>query len=185
MDDKKIIELFFARSEKAVNELSDKYGSVCMKAAMNILADKRDAEECVNDSYLSVWETVPPQKPESLLAYVCKIVRNLSLKRIKHNSAKKRSGNYGSCFEELAECLPSAETVEDEIQASELSGIIDEFIDTLDYTNRLLFVRRYWFMDSYEDLSNITGIKEGAVRTRLSRIRGRLRDYLEKRGILP
>lgn len=183
MNDEQIIEMFFNRSEDAICELSQKYGNVCMKVSMSILNNRQDAEECVNDSYLGVWNAIPPQKPDSLIAFLCRIVKNLSIKRYVHNSADKRKSNYGTCIEELSECIPSLETVDSEFDMSELSKTIDLFLDTLNKQNRLLFVRRYWFSDSCEDLARITGMKEQAVRTRLSRIRSKLKDFLYEKGV--
>ncbi len=183
MEDEAIIKLFFSRSERAVAELSEKYQKLCMKVAVNILGNMQDAEECVNDAYLGVWNTVPPQKPENLTAFLCKIVRNLSLKRCTYNTAEKRKGNYGVCIEELDECLAASDTVESSFDSEELSKLLDRFIESLDKTNRFLFVKRYWFADSYEALSRSTGMKEQAIRTRLSRIRAGLKKFLAEQEV--
>ena len=142
MEDEKIIELLFRRSENAISELSKKYEKICMTISMNILGNKEDAEECINDTYLGVWNSIPPQKPDNLTAFICKITRNLSLKKNTYNSAEKRQGNYGVCIDELSECIPSVNTVESEIESAELSAAIDKFISSLDKTNQFLFVRR-------------------------------------------
>ena len=118
------------------------------------------------------------------MAFLCKIVRNLSLKRCTYNSAEKRKSNYGICIDELNECLPSSDTVESQFDSNELSKTLDRFIETLEQTNRLLFIRRYWFMDSYESLSKMTGMKEQAIRTRLSRIRTGLKKFLAEQEAL-
>ena len=183
MDDSSIIRLFFERSEDAIYELSRKYGRICTNLAMNILRDCRDAEECVNDAYLGVWNTVPPKRPNPLLAYVCRLVRNISLKRYRYNSAGKRGGEYDLCVEELETCVPSGENIEEAMERAELVACIDDFLDTLDRTDRMLFVRRFWYMDSYERLAELSGLREGAVRTRMSRLRSRLREYLTERGM--
>lgn len=183
MDDSRIIELFFERSEKAISELSSKYGGVCMKIAQNVLNNYQDAEECVNDTYLSVWETIPPKKPDSLLAYVCRIARNISINRYKYNSTKKRNSIYDVCISELEEKLSSDETAEDGFKTAELSRFIDEYLDTLDKTNRMLFVRRYWYLDSIETLALMSKMSAGAVRTRLSRLCGTLKKFLKNRGV--
>lgn len=184
MDDSKIIDLFFERSDKAIVELSSKYGSVCMKVSMNVLNDFHDAEECVNDSYLGVWNAIPPEKPNPLLAFVCRIVRNVSINRYKRNRAKKRQSNYDLCLEELEGCVSADNSVEEAFDFSELSAYIDEFLDSLSEVNRMLFVRRFWYMDSYEDISKASGLKEGTIRTRLSRTKGDLKKFLEKRGVV-
>lgn len=184
MNDGEIIDLFFERSDNAIIELSNKYGPVCMKVAMNILNNNHpDAEECVNDAYLGVWNAIPPQRPKSLLAFVCRIVRNVSINRYKHNSTYKRKGNYDLCIEELEDCIASNHSAEDEIAESQLSSYIDEFLDTLSKVNRMIFVRRFWYMDSYEDISEASGLKENTVRVRLSRTKASLKSFLEKRGV--
>ena len=183
MEDEKIIELFFDRSEYAIAELSNKYGAVCRTVAMNVLNDPRDAEECINDAYLGVWNAIPPQRPDPLPASVLRIVRNIAINRYKHNSVRKPKGNYDLCVEELENCIPSRETVEDALDVSVLSGYIDEFLDSLEPVNRMIFVRRFWYMDAYEDIAKASGLKEGAVRTRLSRIKTELKKALRKRGV--
>ena len=183
MDDSRIIELFFEHSEKAISELSSKYGGVCMKIAQNVLNNHQDAEECVNDTYLGVWDTIPPKKPDSLLAYVCRLARNISVNRYKYNSAQKRNGIYDVCISEWDECISSNETAEDRFDTKELSRYIDEFLDTLDKINRMLFVRRYWYLDSIENLASMTRLSAGNVRTRLSRLRDMLKKFLENRGV--
>lgn len=181
MDDNKIIDLFFERSEKAIVELSNKYGSVCMKVSMNVLNNYQDAEECVNDSYLGVWNAIPPQKPNPLFSFVCKIVRNISIDRYKKNRRQKRKGNYDLCIEELEDCIASPRTVEDDYAGAELSACIDDFLDSLTKINRMIFVRRFWYMDSYEDIAKASGLREGTIRTRLSRTKGDLKKFLRRK----
>ena len=182
MDDVEIIELFFERSQKAILELSAKYEKIIYKIAENALHNHEDAEECVNDTYLGVWNAIPPQRPKSLLAFVCRIARNISINRYKRDPFRKR-GVYDVCFDELQECIPSTETVEERYDANELSRLIDEFLDTLDRKNRMVFVRRYYYMDSFADIAAAAGMSEGAVRTRLTRLRGKLKDFLKGRGV--
>ena len=182
MDDRQIIEGFFCRDENAITELAQKYGGYCFAIANNILEQDEDAEECVNDTYLGVWNAIPPQRPKSLLAFVCRIARNISINRFTRDPSRK-NGAYSVCFDELQECIPSNETVEARYDADELSRLIDEFLDTLDRRNRMLFVRRYYYMDQFADIASAAGMKEGAVRTRLSRLRGKLKDFLESRGV--
>lgn len=183
IDDNRIIELFFARSEDAVPALTSKYGDGCMKIAQRVLNNAQDAEECVNDAYLRIWQDIPPKRPNQLAAYVFRIVRNLSINCLERNTAKKRAGGVYLCLDELKDCVPTLQSVEDTVFAKELSVYIDFFIDTLNYTNRLLFVRRYWYLDSFAELSRYTGLGEGAIRTRLSRIRNDLKKYLERKGM--
>ena len=184
MLDSKIIALFFERSDRAIPELDKKYGAACHRAANNILGNTQDAEECVNDAYLGVWNTIPPQEPEPLITYVLRIVRNISIRRMQYNRAVKRAGNYQECYEELSECVADNTTPETAYHAKELTQYIEEFLDGLNRTNRRLFVRRYWYMDSVRDLSVATGLNEGAVRTRLSRMRQELRKQLKEKGVM-
>ena len=183
MDDSKIVALFFERSEQAIVELSKKYGAVCHRVAENILNDRLDAEECVNDAYLGVWNTVPPQKPDPLLSYVCRIVRNLALKKYHRNTAQKRNSIYDVALEEIAGCLPASFSVEDEVAAKETAGLINSFLGTLDPQSRIMFVRRYWHADSIEDLAALFHKSRHYISVRLSRIRKALKQYLETEGI--
>lgn len=183
MEDGKIVELFFLRSEQAIVELSDKYGSILTGIAEHILNNRLDAEECVNDAYLGVWKTVPPQRPDPLLTYVCRIVRNLALKKYHENTAQKRNSVYDVALDELLDCIPSSFSVEDEVAAREAAGIINGFLGTLDRQSRILFVRRYWRADSMEELAALVGQSRHYVSVRLSRIRKALKQYLKKEGI--
>lgn len=183
LDDSKIVDLFYARSEQAIMELSAKYGNVCSKVAKNILRDILDVEECVNDAYLGAWNTIPPQDPNPLLTYICRIVRNLSIKKYHKNTSVKRNSFYDAALDELEECLASAETVETELSAKELTLLIDSFLDTLDAESRILFVRRYWYSYSIPELAEQFSLKSNTVSVRLSRIRDKLRNYLQKEGI--
>lgn len=183
MDDSKIIELFFERSEQAIIELSNKYGAKCSKVADNILNNKLDSEECVNDAYLVVWNTIPPQKPDPLLSYVFRIVRNLALKKYHENTAQKRNSIYDAALDEIADCIPASYSVEDEIAAKEVAGFMDCFLETLDRESRIMFVRRYWHADSIEELGILFHKSKHYVSVRLSRIRKALKQYLKEKGV--
>jgi RNA polymerase sigma factor (sigma-70 family) len=180
--DSEIIDLFNERSEKAIMELSKKYGSVCRKVARNILNNDLDAEECVNDAFLGAWNTIPPQNPTPLLTYICRIVRNLSIKKYHANTAIKRNSFYDAALDELEECLASAANVETELAAKELTLLLDSFLDTLDKENRMMFVRRYWYSDSIPDIAARFQIRSNNVTVRLFRIRKKLQNYLRKAG---
>lgn len=184
MDDTKIIDLFFDRSESAVVELSNKYKDLCVKISMNILGNKEDADECVNDTFLAIWNAIPPQKPKVLKTFVCRIARNISINKYQYNIAEKRNVNFQVCLDELGECIAGSSTPEDEYYISEIAKYIDEYLDTLSKTNRLIFVRRYWYMDTYEFLSRVTGLNVASVRKRLSRTRNGLKDYLKSKGVV-
>lgn len=183
MEDSKIIDLFFERSEQAIDELSKKYGKVCRKVALNILNNTLDAEECVNDAYIGAWNSIPPQSPNPLSAYVCRIVRNLSIKKYHSNTAIKRNSYYDLALNELEECIASKDSVETEWDARELAKIIDSFLDALDKENRVMFMRRYWFSDSLSEIALMFGITEHNAAVRLSRIRMKMRKYLMKEGV--
>lgn len=183
MDDSKIIELFYERSEQAIVELSKKYGSVCTKVAHNILNSKRDSEECVNDAYLGAWNTIPPQRPDPLLSYICRIVRNLAVKKYHSNTAAKRNSIYDVSLDELENCFPASDCAESEVDARETARIIDSFLETLDKENRILFVRRYWYSDSITDLAELFHTSNHNISVRLSRTREKLKKHLIKEGI--
>lgn len=182
VEDCKIVELFFNRSEDAIAELTNKYGELCNRVALHVLNDRLDAEECVNEAYLGVWSTVPPERPNPLRAYVCRIVRNIALKKYHANTAAKRNSTYDIALDELADCIPSASTTEDECDTAELTKAIDDFLGTLEREERVLFVRRYWYSDTVNELSARLGIKPHTCTVRLSRTREKLRKYLLKGG---
>ena len=183
IEDEKIIDLFFNRSEKAIQELDIKYGKVCHKLSYNILNNKQDAEECVNDAYLGAWNAIPPTRPNPLLSYIVKIVRNISLKIYWRKEAAKRSGHYKIALEEIEGYIADQKTVEDEIEARELARIIEEFLDTLTVENRVIFMRRYWFADSYNDIAEFMGLSEKNISVRLTRIREKMKQYLIEREV--
>ena len=184
MNDEKIIELFFERSEQAIKELDEKYGRVCYSVSYNILNDRQDAEECVNDAYLGTWIAITHANQNPLLSFVCKIVRNISLKRYEQNTAAKRNSHYDVAMEELEQCLSSSATVEEEIAERELTEIIEAFLDSLSKENRVIFLRRYWFSDTYADIAKRVGLTEKNVSVRLTRLRKELREYLSEREVL-
>ena len=180
MDDKQIIRLFFERSEQAITELSQKYGDLCMKIARRILNDHQDAEECVNDAYLGAWNSIPPQSPDPLRSYICRIVRNRSLKKLRTNSAIKRGSQFEVSLSELEDCIPD-NSMDEQLSISELSAQINAFLAALPRNDRLMFVKRYWFSESISELADAFGITENNVSVRLSRIRGKLHQYLDRK----
>lgn len=184
MQDSKIIDLFFERSEEAIVELSNKYGNLCMKVAMNVLNNQQDAEECVNDAYLGAWDTIPPQRPNPLRSYICRIVRNIAINRYKHNHAGKRKGVYDACLEELENVLSSPNDIDETLEEAVLVSYIEEFIDSLDEVNRMIFVRRFWYMDSYRDIAKASRLKEGTIRVRMIRIKSDLKAFLIKKEVI-
>ena len=183
IEDEKIIELFFHRSEEAIRELDIKYGKVYQKLSYNIVNNRQDAEECVNDAYLGAWNAIPPAKPDPLLTYVCKIVRNISLKIYYRKEAAKRSSHYTIAMEEIEACIADPNTVEAEIEARELARIIESFLDTLTVENRVIFIRRYWFSESCKDIAEFVELTEKNISVRLTRIRQKMKDYLIEREV--
>ena len=184
MEDSIIISLFFERSEQAVEELNRKYGPAVRKTAANILSDRLDVEECVNDTYLRTWNSIPPQKPNPLVSYVCRIARNLALDRYHANSAAKRNGNFDLVLDEMEECIPSELNVETEYEARELAEAVNRFLSGLKYDDRFLFVRRYWYADPVKDIAAQMHERESRVSMRLFRLREKLRKTLKKEGLL-
>ena len=183
IDDEKIIELFFERSEQAIRELDIKYGKICHSLSYNIVNSRRDAEECVNDAYLGAWNAIPPANPHPLLTYICKIVRNISLKIYYRKEAAKRNSTYTIAMEEIEACIADPNTVEAEIEARELARIIEAFLDTLTVKERVIFMRRYAYADTYADIAKRVGISEKNVSVRLTLIRQKMKQYLIEREV--
>ena len=183
IDDEKIIEMFFERSEQGIRELDIKYGKICHNLSYNIVNSRQDTEECVNDAYLGAWNAIPPVHPNPLLSYIVKIVRNISLKIYWRKEAAKRSGHYTIALEEIEGYIADPKTVEDEIEARELARIIEEFLNTLTLENRVIFMRRYWFADSYKDIAEFMGLSQKNISVRLTRIREKMKQYLIEREV--
>lgn len=183
MIDHEIIELYFARDERAIRETADAHGAYCYGVAMRILRSHPDSEECVNDTYLRAWNSIPPKRPSVLRTYLAHIVRNLAISRYRRDHADKRSHASDTPLHELEECLPDPdETPAEALATNELKGLLDAFVRSLEETDRRLFVGRYWHSYALADLARAYGMKENAVSQRLFRIRGRLRTYLSERG---
>lgn len=182
LEDSEIIELFFERTEQAIVEVSAKYGTVCGRIARNILKNGLDAEECVNDTYLAAWNTIPPQKPEPLRTYIFRIVRNIAVAKYHANTCKKRNSYYDAALEELENCLAASDTVEQEISAKELSQQINCFLAALDEKSQAMFVRRYWYSDSISEIAKRFNMSKNNVSVCLSRIREKLKTHLKKEG---
>ena len=178
IEDEKIIEMFFERSEQGIRELDIKYGTVSHNLSHHIVGSRQNAEECVNDAYLGAWNAIPPAKPNPLRAYICKIVRNISLKLYYRKEAAKRNSTYDIAMEELKRQLSSPNTVETEIEVRELARIINNFLETLTVENRVIFIRRYWFCDNYKDIAARVGLTEKNISVRLTRIRKKMKQYL-------
>ncbi len=182
MEDAKIIELLFERQEQALRELEKQYGKLCYQLSLRIVCDKRDAEECVNEAYLGVWNAIPPTRPRSLSAFLCGIVRNVSLNCYHKKKAGKRNSEYDLALHEWEEVTEKEDPVAECVEREETVRTIQRFLDTLSAMDRKLFLRRYWFFESYGTISRETGLSEKNVSVRLSRLRRRCREYLEERG---
>jgi RNA polymerase sigma-70 factor (ECF subfamily) len=181
MEEKKILQLLWQRSEKAINALSSQFGDRLYKLALNILSVPEDAEEAVNDTYLAVWDAIPPAKPDPLCAFVYKLGRNTALNHLRHRSAQKRQNGYDLCLEELSEVLPGPD-LQQALDSRALGKQIDRFLANLDANSRRLFLRRYWYGDSVKSLSRELGITENVISVRLHRIRKKLKEHLQQEG---
>ena len=177
MQDEQILDLFFARDERAIAICEQQYGSDCKRLSMGILHSEADAEECVNDTYLKTWNSIPPTKPSSLCAFVCRIARNLSLNRLRDLRREKRNKELTLSLDELEACIPAA--MED---SEQLAALLNDFLAGLDETNRVLFMGRYWYSYAIDHLARSMGLTQKAVYMRLYKIRERLRAYLSERG---
>ncbi len=185
MNDEKIIALFFERDDEAIRETQAKYGRLCYSVAMNILGIHEDAEECVNDAYLGVWNSIPPKRPSSFSAFLLKTTRNLSLKRLRFRTAEKRGGGQATLsLDELAECIPDGFDIDKELESRELTELINRFLRALPETERRIFICRYWYCDSVADISKSFGFGESKVKMTLMRTRNKLRDFLLEKEVL-
>ena len=185
MEDEKILELYRKRAESAIEETALKYGGYCTKIAMNILNSREDCAECVNDTYLNAWNAIPPQRPAIFSAFLGRITRNLSLNKYKAQRTKKRGGNeLPLLLDELEECISSPENVESEYEAGELAKTISIFLYSIDRESRIVFVRRYWYIDSISDIAERLQMSEPKVKSMLFRTRNKLKAYLEHEGVV-
>lgn len=179
-NDKTIIALLEERSEEALKQLDAQYGTLCQRIAQNILHNDLDAEECKNDSYYVLWNRVPPEHPEPLRPYLCRIVRNIALKKFRDAHAKKRYQEDVLCFDELAECIPAGSNVMKQVETKELTRAIERFLDTLSQEKRTMFVKRYWFCLSVKELATEYGMTERNASVKLGRIRKKLLHFLKQ-----
>ncbi len=183
MDDTQIINLFFERDSQAINYLKEKYSALCLHVARHILPDERDVEECLNDTCLKIWNTIPPKRPDSLAAYLSRIIRNLALDRYNYNHAEKRSSALTDAFDELETELASAVSLEQLAEADDFQQIINTFLANQPKQSRIYFVRRYWYGDSIAEIADAFQVSTEKVKSALFRTRNRLKITLEKEGI--
>lgn len=181
MDDKQIIKLFFLRAEKAIEETAKRFGNTLHRIAMNILGNHHDAEETTNDTYLAIWNAIPPKEPDPLAPYVYRTGRNMALKKLEYNTAEKRNGHYDVSLDELGAILPD-ENAQHELNTHEVADSINVFLENETERSRYIFVRRYWYGDSVEDIAKSLHTKSGTVSVQLHRLREKLKAYLIKEG---
>lgn len=185
MEGKEIIELFFKRDQGAVEKTAEVYGSYCTKIAMNILGSHEDSEECVNDAFLKAWEIIPPNRPEKLSAFLGKLTRNLAINMLKHRLAKKRGSlETDLILDELSEVISDNSSVELEQERKELMNEINGFLAKLPKQKRNIFILRYWYCDSVKAIAASCGISENNVSVTLNRVRKKLKQHLEKKGMI-
>lgn len=180
MDDSKIVQLYLDRSQEAVKITQEQYGKYCYSIALSVLKNPEDAEECVNDAYVKAWNSIPPSRPEKFAAFIAKITRNCAIDKYLYNKASKRSTHNDLILNELEECI--SDPGDDFTEDLERREMINSFLATLSKTQRIVFMRRYWYMDSVADISHLTGLSKGNVKVILQRTRQKLRAHLEKAG---
>ncbi|HIZ55288.1 MAG TPA: RNA polymerase sigma factor [Firmicutes bacterium] len=183
MDDNRIVELYLLRDETAIKQTTEKFGSRLHSLAYGIVNDQQTAEECENDTYMEAWNTIPPHEPRSYLyAFLARITRHISLNCCRNRSRLKRSAFICELSSEIEQCIPAPDDVECRIDDMTLRKAINGFLSKLDEEKRNIFIRRYWYLDSIDDISNRFTLSESKVKTTLYRCRNQLREYLEKEG---
>lgn len=186
IEDNDIIGLFLARDESAVVEVKEKYGGLCYSIAYNVLRNQEDAEECVSDLYIKLWNAIPPAEPNNLKAYICKVVRNISLLRLKYNEAGRRTGKLSVPLSEIEGAFEGSEDAASDLTEADegkAGKLISEFLRRQKSEQREVFIRRYWFMDSVKQIAADYSFSESKVKSMLARTRSKLKRYLKKGGI--
>ena len=184
MEDRKIVELYLSRDQQAVTETAEKYGRLFAKIANGILNSSHDAEECVNDTYLKLWEAIPPDEPDNLCSFAARIVRNLAINMLsKRNTLKRGQGQLDTVLDELSECIPSGNSIDESIDEKELTGLINRFLEGLPKKARIIFVRKYWWLDSVRSIADDLSMSENSVRAMLFRTKVKLKKLLEREGV--
>ena len=185
MRDTEILDLYWNRDEHAIMETQKSYGNYCYSIAYNILHTREDSEECVNDTWLRAWNAIPPNRPGRFALFLGTITRNLSFDRWKYkNTLKRGNGEMDIALDELEECVPASVTTEDAIEEAELQRNINSFLGTLKEQERNIFLRRYWYAEEYNEIAKRYEMKLNTVKTTLFRVRGKLKVYLEKEGVV-
>lgn len=181
MEEREILSLLLQRHEEAISALQALYGHRLQRLARNILPTDADAQECVNDTYLALWNTIPPQRPDPLMPYILRVCKNIAVSRLRHFTAQKRGG-YEVALDELSEAIGS-DNLEQALSAQELGRAIDIFLDTLRREDRFVFLRRHWYGDSVQEIARCLDKSESSISARLHRIRSKLKTYLIKEGL--
>ncbi len=181
MEDERIIQLFFARDERALAAVKEKYGAAMLRLARNITHSSPDAEEVLSDAYLGAWRSIPPNRPDPLVAYLYKIVRNLACKKLRYNAAARRKGELLP-LNELEECIPAKGGTQAEIDERELTRLLNSFLASLDQITRIAFVRRYFYCDAVKDIASHLHMRAHTLTVRLSRTREKFAEFLKKEG---
>lgn len=180
MDNESMLELFRKRDEQALTEMKRRYGKLCFYVAENILSQKEDVEECVNSAYFEVWNNIPPDHPDDLKTYLCRIVRNIAINKLRYNTAEKRNPQFTVSIDEIAETVPSDK--DDRISEDMLADAISRFLRSQDEKHRKVFIRRYWYGDPIHTIAVYYGMKDRTVATYLFRTRKKLKAFLQKEG---
>lgn len=183
MRDEEIVNLYWNRQEKAIEETDKKYGRYCNMISFNILQNNEEAKECVNDTYLKTWNNIPPQRPNILKVYIGKIARNLAINQYERKKAKKRDYTLEIALEELNECISSNDNVEKELDYNELVKALNDFLSGLSKDKRKIFLERYWYLYSIKEISSKNKITESNTKIILLRVRKQLKDYLKEGGL--
>ena len=185
VEDQQIVALYWARNERSIEESARKYGKYCFSIAYNILSDTDDAQECVNDAYYNAWNSMPPHRPAVLSTFLGRITRFVSLKKWRAKRTQKRGqGTVEVAYEELSECIASAQSVDEAMQAQELARVIDAFLNTLKPQEQRVFICRYWYFDAVSAISKQFGCSESKIKSMLYRVRKKLRTKLIQEGII-
>ena len=184
MEDKKIIELFFARDEEAIAETEKKYGKLCRYIASNILASREDSEECANDTLLALWNSIPPDEPEPLSAYIAARAKNIAISKSRANNAWKRGGHVKIVNDEILSMLSDGHTLAEYYESRLAGKVINDFLGKLNKIERKVFILRYWYRASDKSIMEETGFSQSKIKSMLARLRKRLAEALEKEGII-
>lgn len=183
MEDKKIIELYWRRSEQAITETDIKYGKLCKQIARNILYSISDAEEVVNETYLGVWNAIPPERPKYLKTFICRITKNIALAKARYYNAEKRQAEGIVSLDEVEDILSGKDSVEEAYEKKEVSGYISDYLRTIDEQKRNIFLSRYWYYNSIADIAKAYNVSESKIKTTLFRTRRKLKEYLKDKGV--